>query len=75
METDNIKKPIHSKIAYNTHLDEISCEFAANEGSCGRSACECDVKLAKSLYEFSYDFIAANTAQEKVTNTENGFDA
>lgn len=51
----------YGKLAYNTHLDYISCQFAANEGTCGRSACECDVRLANSLYEFSYDFQQENT--------------
>ena len=45
-----------SKIAYNSHLDELSCEYAAQPNTCARTACECDLQLAQSLYEYSYDF-------------------
>ena len=49
-------KTIERKIAYNSHLDELSCDYAAQPNTCARTACECDLQLAQSLYEYSYDF-------------------
>jgi len=57
-------KDTYGKLAYNSHLDELSCEYAANPGSCARTACECDLRLAQSLYEFSYDFQKSNMASQ-----------
>ena len=55
---------VKRKIAYNSHLDELSCEYAANPGTCERTSCECDLRLAQSLYEFSYDFQKPNMASQ-----------
>lgn len=46
----------YGKIAYNSHLDELACDYAAEPNTCARTACECDLQLAQSLYEYSYDF-------------------
>ena len=42
------------KIAYNSYLDQMTCEFAANEGTCARTSCECDLKLAQFGFEMDY---------------------
>lgn len=57
----------YSNVLYFSETSEISCELAGAEGSCERNACECDVKLAVSLYQSSIEF-------DDSYSSENGFD-
>merc|ERR1712130_861884 len=38
------------------HASSLSCENAGRIGSCKRNACECDLKLALSIFEYAIEF-------------------
>ena len=43
------------KIVYHTSTSSLSCENAGGAGSCKRNACECDLKLGLTMFQYAHE--------------------
>lgn len=57
----------YGKIVYHTSTSSLSCENAGGAGSCKRNACECDLKLGLTMFQYAHEF-------DPEYSSENDFD-
>lgn len=46
----------YGQIVFHSSTSTLSCENAGREGSCKRNACECDLKLGLSMFQYASEF-------------------